>query len=75
MVVEADPITEYATGVLQGLEAVAMNALVLERSDDPFDHAVLFGRIRGDPGFDTAISSPKCNSAFSGWKLRVDGLL
>jgi hypothetical protein len=29
----------------------------------------------GSDIFTLAISSPKCNSHFSGWKLRVDGLL
>ena len=48
MVIEADPIPNHATGVLQGLEPVAMNALILEGSDDPLDHAVLLGAVRRD---------------------------
>jgi DNA replication protein DnaC len=48
VVVEADPIPDHATGVLQGLEAVPMDALVLQRSDDSLDHAVLLGRIGRD---------------------------
>jgi hypothetical protein len=43
VVIEADPIPDHATGMLQGLEPVAMNALILEGSDDPLDHAVLLG--------------------------------
>lgn len=48
MVIEADPIPDHATGVLQSLEPVAMNALILEGSDDPLDHAVLLGAVGRD---------------------------
>ena len=43
MVVKTDPVPDLATGVLQGLEPVAVNALILEGSDHPLDHAVLLG--------------------------------
>lgn len=43
MVIAADPIPDHATLVLQGFESVTMNALVLERSDDPLDHSVRLG--------------------------------
>ena len=48
MVIKADPICDHTTGVLQCLEAVAMYALVFERSDHAFDHAVLLRAVRGD---------------------------
>jgi len=40
VVVETDPVADHATGMLQGLETVAVHTLVLERTDDTFDHAV-----------------------------------
>lgn len=48
IVVETDPVGNDARGVLNALEAMAMNALLLERSDDPLDHAVLLWAVRGD---------------------------
>jgi hypothetical protein len=48
VVIEADPVTDDTTGVLKALESMAVNALVLEGSDDPLDHAVLLRGIRGD---------------------------
>ena len=48
MVIEADPIPNDTAGVLQGFESVAMNALILEGSDDPLDHTVLLGAVRRD---------------------------
>ena len=48
MVIEADPIPDHATGVLQGLEPVAVHALLLEGSDDPLDHTVLLGAVGRD---------------------------
>lgn len=48
MVVEADPVCDHAAGVLEGLEPVAVHALVFERSDHAFDHAVLLRAVRGD---------------------------
>jgi len=37
-----------STGVLQGLEAMAMHALILQRADHTFDHTVLLRRMRRD---------------------------
>lgn len=39
--VETDPVADDAVGVLDALEAVAVNALLLERPDDALHHAVL----------------------------------
>ncbi len=46
--VKADPIPDDTTGVLQGLEAVSVRALVFEGSDDPLDHPVLFRAVGRD---------------------------
>ena len=39
--VEADPVADGACCVLDAVEALAMDALFLERSDHALDHAVL----------------------------------
>ena len=41
MIVEADPVGDDARGVLDALEAMAVNAWLLEGADDALDHAVL----------------------------------
>ncbi len=48
MVIKINPIPDDTTCVLQGLESMTMNALVLEGSDAPLDHAVLLRGVRGD---------------------------
>ncbi len=48
VVVEADPLCDDTRGVLLGFEAVTMNALLFQRPDDPFDHAVLLRAVRRD---------------------------
>ncbi len=48
MVVEANPVTNSPAGVLQTLKAVAVNALILERPDHPFDHPVLLRAVGRD---------------------------
>lgn len=48
MVIKADPVSDDTTSVLQGFEPVAVNALILEGSDHPLDHAVLLRGVRGD---------------------------
>ncbi len=48
MVIETDPVTDDTAGVLKALESMTVNALVLEGSDDPLDHAVLLRGVRGD---------------------------
>ncbi len=47
-VVKLDPVANHPTGMLQGLEPLPMGTLLLERSDHPLDHAVLFRRVRRD---------------------------
>lgn len=48
VVVEADPVFNDAGRVLDAFEAVAVNALLLERTDQALDHAVLLRAVRGD---------------------------
>lgn len=50
MIVEADRVADDARGVLDALEAVVVNALLLEGADDALDHAILLRAMRGtDP--------------------------
>jgi len=48
VVVKADPVRDHAAGMLQGVEAVAVHALVFEGSDHALDHAILLRAVRGD---------------------------
>ncbi len=73
MVVKADPIPDHAAGVLQGLEPVAMNALIFEGSDDPFDHAVLFGAVGRDELLPQAIAFDQGRVASAGEDQAVVG--
>ncbi len=48
MVIEADPIPNDTACVLQDLKPLAINALILESSDDPLDHVVMYADIGRD---------------------------
>ena len=48
VVVEADPVTDGACRVLDAVEALAVDALLLQRPDHAFDRAVLLWAVRGD---------------------------
>ena len=48
MVVEADPVADGARCVLDAVEALAVNALLFQRPDHAFDHAVLLRAVRRD---------------------------
>lgn len=41
MVVEADPVADCTRGVLDAVEALAMNTLLFQRPDHTLDHSVL----------------------------------
>ena len=48
VVVEVNPVPDEATGVLQGLEAMPMHVLLLERADHALDQAVLLRAVGRD---------------------------
>nr|WP_232520667.1 AAA family ATPase [Rhodobacter sp. CZR27] len=48
MVVESDPVADGACRVLEAVEALAVNALLLQGPDHALDHAVLLRAMRGD---------------------------
>src|SRR5678816_2509232 len=46
VIVKTNPVANDAAGVLQGLEAMPMYALLLQRPNDTFHHPVLLRRVR-----------------------------
>ena len=47
-IVEVYAFSDYSYCVLKAFEAVTVDALLFEGSDDAFDHSVLLGAMRGD---------------------------
>jgi len=47
-VVEADPLSDDARGVLLSFKAMTMDALLFQSTDNALDHAVLLWAVRGD---------------------------
>jgi hypothetical protein len=45
---EADPVAARAVCVLGAFEALAVDASLLQRTDDALDHAILLWAVRGD---------------------------
>ena len=66
VVVEADPVTDDAHRVLDGLETVAMDALLLQRPDEALDHAVLLGTVWGDELLLQAVASDQRREVAAG---------
>lgn len=66
VVVEADPVADHPTGVLQSLEPMPVRALFLQGPDDPFHHAVLLGCVRRDELLAQAIAAHQCGVAATG---------
>ena len=56
-VVEADPPSDDARGVLLGLEAMTVYALLLQGPDDALDHSVLLRAVRCDELLPEAITA------------------
>lgn len=48
MVVESDPVADRSSGVLDAVEALTMDALLLQRPDHTLHHAILLWAVRGD---------------------------
>ena len=46
--VEVDPVSDYSCCMLQAFEAMPVDTLLFECSDDAFDHSVLLRAMRGD---------------------------
>ena len=56
MVVEADPVADGTRGVLDAVEALAMNTLLFQRPDHTLDHAVLLRTMGRDELLPQAIA-------------------
>ena len=56
-VVELDPVSDGAGGVLDAFKAMAVNALLLQRPDDALDHTVLLRAMWGDELLPEAVAS------------------
>lgn len=66
VVVEVDPVSDQATGMLQRFEPVPMYALLLERTNLPLNQAILLGAVRGDEFLTQAIASDQGREAAAG---------
>ncbi len=66
VVIEADPVSDDPRSMLDALEAVAVNALLLERPDDALDHAVLLGAVRRDELLLQAVTSDQRREVAAG---------
>lgn len=73
VVVEADPVSGDPRRMLDALEAVAVNALLLERPDDALDHAVLLGTVRRDELLFQAVASDQRREVAAGEDQTVVG--
>ena len=66
MVVEADPVSDRATGVLQGLESAPMHALFFERANDALDQAALLRTVRRDELLAKSVAPRQCRVTAAG---------
>ena len=63
VVVRADRVWDRAVGVVQVFQPLAEQALVFERSDHAFDHAILLRAVGGDDLLLQAIAPDQCRGA------------
>ena len=66
LVVEPYPVPQHTTGVLQGFEPVPVGTLLLDRADDPLDHAVLLRAVWGDELLLQSVASDQAGIAAAG---------
>ena len=66
LVVEPYPVPQHTTGVLQGFESVPVGTLLLDRADDPLDHAVLLRAVWGDELLLQSVASDQAGIAAAG---------
>ena len=59
IIVEVDPISDCSCCMLKAFEAMPMNALLLEASDDAFNHSILLRTVRGYEHLFEAITTNK----------------
>lgn len=66
VVVEGDPVSDDPRRMLDALEAMAVNALLLEGPDDALDHAVLLGAVGRDELLLQAVASDQRREVAAG---------
>ncbi len=66
VVVELDPVANDTAGTWQGLEVVAVDAMLLQRADYPIDQPILLRRAGHDELLLQAIALDKCCIAATG---------
>jgi len=66
VVIKAHPVSDHTAGELQGLEAMAMYALLFERADQALHHAVLLGAVRRDEFLAQSVASDQRGVAVAG---------
>jgi hypothetical protein len=66
VVVEADPFSDDARGVLLSFEAVTMHALLFQSPDNALDHAVLLRAVRGDEPLPETVTTHEARLGPSG---------
>lgn len=57
MVVKTNPVADDAAGMLQEFKPVPIGALLLQRPDDAFNHAVLLRAMRRDEPLAQAVAT------------------
>ena len=65
-VVEPYPVPQHTAGVLQGFEPVPVGTLLLDRADDPLDHAVLLRAVWGNELLLQSVASDQAGIAAAG---------
>jgi hypothetical protein len=73
VVIDDDPVVDGACRVLDAVEALAMGALFLLRTDDALDHAVLLGAMRRDELLLQSVASNQRSIAPTGEDQAVVG--
>lgn len=66
VVVEADPVADGARCMLDAVEALAMDALLLQRPDHTLDHAILLWAVWGDELLLQPIAADQCRELAAG---------
>ena len=72
-VVKLDPVANHATGMLQRLETMAMDALLFQSPDQTFNQAILLRRMRRNELLPQAIAANQGGIAAAGKDQAVVG--
>ena len=73
MIVEVDPISNGSGCVLKAFEAMPMDALLFQRTNDAFDHAVLLRTVRRNKLLLQAVTSDELSECQTGKNKAIIG--